>query len=120
MAGGRPTKYRPKYCQMLIEHMTQGLSFESFSGVIEVNQDTLHEWVKVHPEFSDAKKLGFGKSQLVWEKMFMAGCMGKLKNFSAAGTIFNMKNRFKWRDQIDLSGGDAPVAITLNYNLEDE
>ena len=27
---GRPTKYKPEYCEMLIEHMSEGLSFESF------------------------------------------------------------------------------------------
>ena len=70
--GGRPTKYKPEYDEMLIKHMTNGYSFESFAGIIEVNQDTLHECAKVQISFSEAKKIAFAKCQYFWEKVGIA------------------------------------------------
>ena len=116
---GRPTKYKPEYCEMLIEHMSGGLSFESFAGVINVNQDTLHEWVKVWPEFSEAKKLAFAKCQLWWEKVGISGLWStKDSSFNTGVYCFNMKNRFKWTDKVEVSGGDETTKpISLAYKL---
>lgn len=92
---GRPTKYEPHYGAMLIDHMTQGLSFETFAAIIHVDRDTLYEWRKVHPEFSDAYKRGKDLSQLAWERIGLAGTAGKIPGFNVAGYIFNMKVRFQ-------------------------
>lgn len=64
---GRPTGYRPEYCRMLINHNANGRSFESFGAVVGVNRDTLYDWARLHPEFSDAK--GQGRAMLIdfWE-----------------------------------------------------
>lgn len=96
--GGRPSKYNPALIEDLVKHMTQGLSFESFAGRVGVHKDTLYEWLKHHPEFSDAKKRGEAGSLLFWEKLGLLGVVGKQKGFNATMWIFNMKNRFKWRD----------------------
>jgi hypothetical protein len=106
---GRPTKYKPEYCDKLIEHLKDGLSFEAFAGVIGVNQDSIHEWAKKHPKFSEAKKIGLGFGLLWWEKVGKAAMIGNKSpgfdpsKFNATIWIFTMKNRFGWRDkeQID-------------------
>ena len=104
---GRPSKYKKKFCNMLIDHMSKGFSFESFAGVAKVNQDTLHEWKKVHREFSEAKNIASGISMLWWERIGIAAMIGqeimlngkKQKiNINTAMWIFNMKNRFGWSD----------------------
>ena len=95
---GQPTLYKSEYCAHLIAHMASGLSFESFAAVIKVNQDTLHEWAKVQPEFSEAKKEAWSQNMLFWERIGLTGMAGKMPGFNAAIWIFNMKNRFKWRD----------------------
>lgn len=95
---GRPSKYRPEYCEQLINHMSQGLSFETFGAMIDVDRDTLYEWAKVHEDFSDAKKTAFAKSQLFYERMGVAIMAGKVERANVTAWIFNMKNRFKWRD----------------------
>lgn len=96
---GRPSKYKPEYCEMLIKHMADGYSFESFAAIIDLDRDTIYEWTKAHPDFSDAKKRAVAKSQLFWEKIGHGGSLGRIKNFSAAAWIFSMKNRFQWRDK---------------------
>lgn len=99
MPGGRPTDYDPKYCDMLIDHMSEGLSFESFGGVVGCCKETLYSWMRENPAFLDARKQGNEASRLLWEKIGIDGTVGKIKNFNAASYIFNKKNRFGWRDQ---------------------
>ena len=109
MQGGRPSKYDPEYCMDLIDHMTKGLSFEAFAGLIGCCKDTLYEWVKVYPEFSDAKKIATQKSQLFWESIGIEGLWNiqgtkfkSGKSLNASVWIFNMKNRFNWSDKQEI------------------
>lgn len=112
MPGGRPSKYKKEFCERLIKHMEDGLSFEAFAGEIGVAIDTVYNWNKKHPEFSEAKKIGTAKSQLFWEKMGRSGVVGKIPGFNTAAWIFNMKNRFNWRDKREFSGDkDNPVSF---------
>lgn len=92
------SKYKPEYCQMLVDHMSEGFSFETFAAKINVCRDTLYEWVKQHPEFAKAKKIAFDKCQMWWEQagkegMFMGG---KDNPFQSAIWNFNMSARFRW------------------------
>lgn len=114
---GRPTKYKPEYCEALIEHMSQGLSFEAFSAVIDVNQDTLHEWAKVHSRFSEAKKQAFSKCRLFWEKIGIEGIWNvEGKTLNTGNYCFQMKNRFKWTDRVEVEAGEKMRPIVLAYD----
>lgn len=101
---GRPTKYKPEYCELLIEHMKTGLSIEAFAGVVSVAKDTIYGWLRNYSEFSDARKIGDEKSRLFWEKLGVAGAAGKIQGFNVASYIFNKKNRFpnEWRDKQEI------------------
>lgn len=76
---GRPTKYKAEYCQQLIEHMKAGGSFESFASKCDVHWDSLYEWVKVHQDFSEAKKIGMSKLLAYDEQIARVGVTGQLK-----------------------------------------
>jgi len=117
---GRPSKYKDDFCEQLIKHMSEGFSFESFGGKISVNQDTLYAWARTHQEFSDAKKEAFEKSRLFWETIGIKGAQGKIPFFNVTAWIFNMKNRFGWRDQLQLSSDDerGDRKIVLAYELK--
>lgn len=108
---GRPTKYKKEYCELLVQHMSQGLSFESFAGEIDVNRDTVHEWATRHKDFSEAKRRGEAKSRIIWEKILVGGATGKIKNYNATSAIFALKNKFpkEWRDrkEIDVHTDDT-------------
>ena len=112
MTAGRPTSYDPKYCQMLIEHMSKGLSYDTFPPAIGVALSSIYLWEKNHPEFSEAKKEGTRAGMLFWEQAGINGMVGGIQNFNAACWIFNMKNRFKWRDRNEVVGDpDNPITI---------
>jgi len=110
---GAPSKYRPEYCEMLIKHMTTGLSFESFAGTVDVCDDTLREWESRHPEFSAAKKRAFAKNRVFWEE---AGTQGLFSGkdgpqLNATVWIFNMKNRFR-KEWTDTHKVESKVEVT--------
>lgn len=91
---GRKTKYKDAYSHLLLEHMKDGNSYTSFAAKIGVHIDTLYEWKKKFPEFSETKKIASTSSQSFWEDigrdMALSGNFGAWK--------FIMKNRFGWRD----------------------
>jgi hypothetical protein len=114
---GRPSTYKPEYCQMLMDHMEKGFSLESFGGVVRAAKSTIYEWIKNYPEFSDAVALGKTLCQLRWEEFGKDMMMGKVFGGSSTIYIFNMKNRFGWRDQpVESMVDNKQRQITLNYD----
>lgn len=115
---GRPTLYKPEYCEQLIEHMSQGLSFEAFGGVLRVSKQTLYDWEKANKDFLDAKQIGLECSRFFWENLGKKHiinksdsefqCGSKSRSLNASVWIFNMKNRFGWRDK---QPGEADVVV---------
>ena len=122
MTTGRPSKYDPKFCGMLIEHMKNGGSFTTFAAVAGVCRDTLYEWENTYEEFSDAKKVGLPLAEKWWEEAAQAGMMGQLSrikekhydkdgnvvkevreptNFNSTVWVFSMKNRFDMEIALD-------------------
>lgn len=101
---GRPTKYDKAYCEELVryfsappqscvykkEYFQNGKlksetpivtaaefpTFQGFASKIGVNIDTLYEWRKQHPEFSEA----FTRAKLLQENIWLVNSMGDLYN----------------------------------------
>jgi hypothetical protein len=92
---GAPHKYKPEFADMLLAHMSQGLSFEAFGAIAQVTYTTLHAWLRTFPEFDDAKNRGELMSLHFWEKTGIAGIHGKIQGFSSASYCFMMKAKFK-------------------------
>jgi hypothetical protein len=122
MPAGRPTEYEKEYCEMLIEHMANGLSYESFAGKLRVCRDTLYNWEKLFPEFSYSKKVGKEASLLKWEELGLAGVEGKIEKFNAPTYIFTMKNRFDWRDKTETENKNTNDSsrLIVQFNKDDE
>lgn len=106
--GGRPTLYKEEYCEMLVQHMEQGYSFESFAGVLRVSRQTIYDWADRHQEFLDSKRAGTELSRLWWERTGHAGMFmgGKDNPFNSTVWVFSMKNRFGWKDRTEVTNKD--------------
>lgn len=91
MPGGRPTKYKPEYCQQLIDWMSKGNSFWSFAADVDVCFDTLSEWVRQYPEFSEAKRTGYSKLLKFDEQLALTGSSGQLTRISKVERITDPK-----------------------------
>lgn len=114
MAGGRPTKYDPAYCEQVIEHMKDGASLTSFAAEIGVARSTINEWIDQNYEFSEAVKRAKAKCAAWWERL------GR-KNAEKGGgnatlVIFGLKNMAgeDWRERSSMelsgpAGGAIPI-----------
>lgn len=97
---GMPTKYKSQYCEQLIAHMTKGLSFESFAGLISVARQTVYNWRTSQKEFDQAYNIAVEKSRLFWETKGLEALHDRSINPTI--WIYTMKCRFRaeWGDQI--------------------
>ena len=130
---GRPSKYRPAYCQQLLTYMRRGgkvvtkptvvsvgnnggseivdhplgrlpAFFEGFAGKIGVTVQTLHEWKAVHPAFFEA----YNAAKAIQLQQMVDG--GMAGTYQQAALIFALKNMHGWRDYREDA---AEVAVTI-------
>jgi len=99
MPVGRPTEYKPEYCDKVLPFMEQGYSITAFAGHLGVSRQTVYNWMDAHPEFFDAIKEGEAASALWWESALRNTTTTGEGNATAA--IFGLKNRIphEWRDK---------------------
>ena len=92
-AGGRPTDYKPEYCQMVVELGREGAGKAEMAAACGVVRQTLDNWIKAHPEFLDAITRAREESLAWWEKQGRLGIfMGK--TFNANAYALQVFNRF--------------------------
>lgn len=106
-AFGRPSKYLDTYPKILLEYFDKEVltkdgklnyppTLYGFAKKIGVCHDTLHEWAKHHPDFSEAmRKAKAAQAQFIIDATFT----GKS---NPAFCIFMMKNICGWRDKTEV------------------
>jgi len=63
-----PVKYREEFCDLLVEHMKMGKSYDSFPSRIYdhckmyVGLTTMYDWEKKYPEWKNAKAIAVSKA----------------------------------------------------------
>lgn len=112
---GRPTKYKEEFCKIAHDHLSEGYSLASVSGKLGVSRDSLFEWAKVHPNFSDAVSMGRANGMLVWEDRLAKIAVDGSGNANA--TRFAMTNLYRddWNDRVvsEMVGkNDGPIQTT--------
>lgn len=120
---GQPTKYKPEYCQQLIDYFsieplkivaeqkiigTEGGKyvsrrlpqrfpwFEGFARKIGVHRNTLKNWCNEHPEFAEAYDTAKDLQREFIVDVALSGAA------PPSFAIFTMKNVCGWRDERDL------------------
>lgn len=100
--GGRPTKYNAEKACQLVLRVAEEMSLQNFlrfcsvyhlAVLLGVHIDTIYEWQKQHPEFSEAIKR--------WETKRNA-LAHEFRGWSDARWIFCMKNWTGMTDRQDL------------------
>ena len=112
---GRPTDYDPSYCDQVIEWGAQGKSITWMAAQLDISRDTIYEWERVHPDFSDALKRARTKCQSWWEDQGQNGMSTPM--FNGGVWAKNMGARFKddWSDskKVELTGANGgPLEFT--------
>jgi hypothetical protein len=93
------TSYDETYPAMLIKHLAQGYSFESFAGVIGVARRTIYNWVTpddpaYQEAFKEAREIGEAKSRLFYEATLLNNLVHPSKTIvEIRGLMFAMQLR---------------------------
>lgn len=144
MPAGRPTAYKPEYCQLLLEHFDREPYTEkevriekrdgtveyrrekeanplptlaSFAVKIKVNQGTLYDWARKNAEFAESIKDALDNQQ----RILVENGLSNL--YAQPMTIFALKNLANWKDKqdIELTGKDGGPIVNIDAsNLSDE
>jgi hypothetical protein len=116
MPAGRPTSYKPEYCDAVIEHMAEGASLTSFAASVGAARSTINEWMEHNEEFSEAVKRGKAVCAAWWEKVGRTQALDGKGN--ATLVIFGLKNMAAedWREktQHEHTGADGGAIKTDN------
>lgn len=70
---GRPSKYKPEYCEKIIEVAKTGGGWAEWAVACDVDRPTLYSWGEQHPEFSTALTRAKLEEQVWWEKAGRTG-----------------------------------------------
>jgi len=115
-------KYKKKYCQDVIEHMSTGKSFMTFAGVIGVAESTINKWASDFPEFGEAKDIGFSmRNKVVEEKLLDAAFTDAECNTALLALV--AKNVLKLRSEPkeeEVKQQDMNVNITFSEATEED
>lgn len=97
MPAGRPSTYTKAIGEEVINLMAEGLSLTAAMAELGYHRQTAYDWIDVHPEFSDAVKLGQSKRQLFLERRLLKADQGAV----VTSSIFALKNTGTgdWRDK---------------------
>jgi len=118
---GRPSEYKPEYCEAVIEYGRLGKSVAWMAAEIGVSKDTLYEWAKVHEEFSDAFTRARLESQRWWEDRGQEAL--SQPGFNGSIWARSMAARFPedWRDKTEQTvqgPGGGPVQTKGTLTVE--
>ena len=113
---GRPTNYKPEYCDKIIEIMAQGYSLEAASAKLDIPHRCIYDWQAKHLDFSQAIHEGRIKALAWWEERAMNTASGSPGNSQIIS--LGLRNRSRsasgWIDsqKQELSGPDGgPIRV---------
>lgn len=66
---GRPSSYKPEYCDLVIELMSKGASIAAVAAELKVARAQIFKWGEEYPEFRSACDAGKELAQQWWEKL---------------------------------------------------
>lgn len=110
---GRPSKYRPEHCALVIAMGCSGASLSEMARQIGVSRSRLYDWEQRNPEFRDAIARARTASLAWWEDFGQQGLVNP--QFNAAAWAFEMCRRFP-RDYSRNPKAEIPSARLSSRN----
>lgn len=109
---GRPTSYKPEYCEQVVELGKEGKSLAQMAAHFDVARQTIDNWAADNPEFLEALNRARVHMQAKLEEMGFAGLTNK--EFNAAVWKKTMEARFRddytERKELDHKGQVVMIA----------
>jgi hypothetical protein len=116
MPAGRPSSYKPEYCEQVVELGREGKSKAQIAAVLDVDRETIDNWAAKQPDFSRSVTRARELSLAWWEEQGQKGIWSR--EFNANAYSLQVRNRFPndWRERQELTGKDGspliPVSLT--------
>ena len=113
---GRPTEYRPEFCELVLELGEEGKSFTQMAVKTGHDKASLIRWKEQFPEFRIALTRALERSQCWWEDQAQIAL--KNRDFNAALWHKNVASRFREdyaerREVTGVGGGPIQQVVTL-------
>lgn len=116
----RPTEYQQEYCEQVVAYGKAGKSLTWMAAELGVSRECIYEWMRVHPEFSDAMTRARLESQRWWEDKGQDGMT--MSGFNASIWSRSMAARFpdEWRESTKTevtgaNGGPVQNHLTVEF-----
>lgn len=106
MAGGRPKnqvddRLKKGWQSRFLEMGKEGCSDVEIRSEFGISDDLWYRWIEEDEEFSRTYKAAKAACHAKWEEMGRKMAFGQAEG-NPTTWIFNMKNRFNWRDKQDV------------------
>lgn len=108
--------------ERVLHHMAQGAGIKELAHYLRVSRQTVYDWCdpkskQYHRKFAEAVTLGRELSEAWWLRFGRLAASGSVA-VNPGVWVFNMKNRFGWRDRVEIAGTeDAPLQIVQKVYL---
>jgi len=90
---GRPTKYKPEYCDQVIELGKQGKSIAQMASAFDVDKASIFRWSEESEDFRTALARARAHSQTWWEDQAQKNMSDR--NFNAQLWLKSVASRFR-------------------------
>ena len=107
---GRPTLYRPEYCQRAIDYMGQGYSVTALAGELQIAKETIYLWIREHADFMHAINRGRAARVAALEAKLLTTPQG----VGVTAAIFALKNADpdEWQDRYNT---ETKVNVSIEH-----
>lgn len=96
---GQPTKYRPEFCEQIVELGSAGMLPAEVAAHFAVTKVTLHNWRNTHPEFFNAFALYKEICEGWWLKLNREQAEGTKNSYGSQNTRFILAAAFRYYDK---------------------
>lgn len=118
---GRPSGYKPEYCDKVIEMGKNGASKVDIADALDTTVRTLYNWMEANPDFLHAMERAEQKAEIWWAEQGKKALW--TPGFNTAAWSRAMSARFPktWRENknVELSGKEngAPISMDVTTTL---
>jgi len=124
---GRPTKYKPEYCQEVIQMGSEGKSKEQIAAKLKLNWGTLDNWAEQHDEFLMALRTAKELEMAYWEDLGISHIIETPGSSRLNGGVYNrimaarFPSKYSERNKVELTGADGgAVKVESTHSIAQE
>lgn len=115
---GRPTKYKPEFCDLVIEIGAEGGWMCEMAEACDVHRTALRHWIKEHPEFAEAMERAKQKAQAWFERTGRLGLTADRFNHSLWAKQMSARHptEYSEKQRLEHTGAEgAPLGLNVVF-----